>query len=58
MRRHDRDNLGNTLTMAAIAAVLSYMAFGSFWHAGLFGFLAFAINAVGNRVIDELRKAG
>lgn len=54
--RQRREDLGNTLVTAAIAAFLGYMAFGSGWHAGLFGFLAFAINAVGNRIVQALLR--
>lgn len=34
------------LAVTAIAGVLGYMAFGGFWHATLFGFLAFSLFAV------------
>lgn len=51
-----RGDLVNTLIAAAIGAFLGYMAFGSFWHGALFGFLAFAISAVGNRVMSELPR--
>lgn len=30
--------------VAAITAFLGYMAFDTFWHAGLFGFIAFLIS--------------
>lgn len=50
----ERD-LGNTITIGVIAGFFAYMAFGGFWHAGLFGFLAFGINAVGNRVASDLK---
>ncbi|MES0007917.1 hypothetical protein NKJ64_22580 [Mesorhizobium sp. M0062] len=42
---------------AVIAAFLAYMTFGSLWGAGLFGFLAFMISAVGSNVVIEIRKA-
>ncbi|MES0007918.1 hypothetical protein NKJ64_22585 [Mesorhizobium sp. M0062] len=45
-----------TLVMAAIGAVLGYMAFGTYWHGALFGFLAFAIMATGNRVVHEMEQ--
>jgi hypothetical protein len=57
MSRNDRQDVGNTLAMAAVGAFLGYMAFGSYWHAGLFGFLMFAISTVGNRIGWELERA-
>jgi membrane protein implicated in regulation of membrane protease activity len=45
-----------TLAMAAIGAFLGYMAFGTYWHGALFGFLAFAIMAAGNRVVWEMEQ--
>ena len=48
MKRWERT--ANVLMPTAAGAFLGYMAFGSFWHAGLFGFLAFAIGGVGNQV--------
>jgi hypothetical protein len=49
-----REMIWNTITMAGIAAWLGYMAFGTGWHAALFGFLTFVAHAVGNRISQEL----
>ncbi|SJM33075.1 hypothetical protein BQ8482_330210 [Mesorhizobium delmotii] len=57
MTRQDREDLRETLAAAAVGAFLGFMAFRSFWHAGLFGFLAYGISAVGNRVVWELQRA-
>ena len=57
MTRRDRLDVGNTLAMAAVTAFLGYMAFGSYWHAGLSGFLVFAISAAGNRIGWEIHQA-
>ena len=46
----------DTLIIMAIAAFLGYMAFGSGWHSGLFGYLAFVAYSVGNRVVSEIRR--
>lgn len=56
MLRPDRGDMADTLVMAAVGGFLGYMAFGSLWHAGLFGFLAFGISAVGNRISSDLRR--
>jgi hypothetical protein len=50
----NRMMIGNTVTMAGIAACLGYMAYETGWHAVLFGFLAFSAYSVGNRISIEL----
>lgn len=49
-----REMMFSTVFTAVVAAFLSFMAFGTGWHAGLFGFLAFNGYAVGNRISQEL----
>ncbi|WP_157678564.1 hypothetical protein [Mesorhizobium sp. WSM1497] len=51
-----RSDLGDTLAMSTMGAFLGYMAFGTYWHGALFGFLTFAISAVGNRVVAEMKQ--
>jgi hypothetical protein len=48
------DETWNTIIMASIAGALAYMAFGTWWHAGLFAFIGFTSHAVGNRLSREL----
>lgn len=50
----NREMMFNTVSTAVVAAFLGFMAFGTGWHAGLFGFLAFNGYAVGNRISQEL----
>lgn len=52
----ERADMMETLAMAAIGAALAYWAYGTLAHALLFGFLAFAVSAAGNRVVAELRS--
>lgn len=49
-----REMIWNSLIVTGIAAWLGEMAFGTLWHAALFGFLTFAAHAVGNRISQEL----
>lgn len=53
-RKKYRDDLWNTLIMAAIGAGLAYWAYQTVAHAVLFGFVVFTASAVGNRVSGEL----
>ncbi|WP_164754188.1 hypothetical protein [Mesorhizobium sp. M7A.F.Ca.US.008.03.1.1] len=48
--------VAETLAMAAIGAFLGYMAFGTYWHGALYGFLTFAVSAVGNRLVFETEQ--
>lgn len=50
----NRQMMWNSVFTAVVAAFLGFMAFGTGWHAGLFGFLAFSGYTVGNRISQEL----
>ncbi|RWK63517.1 hypothetical protein [Mesorhizobium sp.] len=54
-KKDGRQDMMETLVMAAIGAALGYWAYGTLAHALLFGFLVFAASAVGNRIVAELR---
>lgn len=45
-----KDMYLNTAIPTVIAAALAYMAFDTGWHSALFGFMAFTVSTVGNRV--------
>lgn len=49
-----REAIWNTVISSAGAAFLGFMAYGTGWHAVLFGFLAFNGYSVGNRISQEL----
>ncbi|ANL64774.1 hypothetical protein AMC82_CH01081 [Rhizobium phaseoli] len=51
-----REDLWNTAIMTVIAAGLAYWAYRTLAHAVLFGFMAFVVVAMGNRVSGELYR--
>jgi len=53
-KKRGRENLTNTLALAAIGAALGYWAHGTISQAALYFFLCFTISSVGNRITDEL----
>ena len=48
---------GNTLTMTGLGAFLGYMAFGTGWHAVLFGFLSYLIQMGINTMLVQAYRA-
>jgi putative Mn2+ efflux pump MntP len=51
-----RDDLWNTAIMTIIAAGLAFWAYHTVAHAVLFGFVAFVVVAMGNRLSGELHQ--
>ena len=47
----------NEFAVASAAAFLAYMAFETFWHAGLFGLITYLI-AIRTRVIEDVVRRG
>ena len=48
---------GNTLGWSGVGAFLGYMAFGTEWHAVLFGFLFYLIQFLASTVLVQAYKA-
>ena len=48
---------GNTLSMTAVGAFLGYMAFGTYEHAGLFGYLSYLIQMGSNTTLVQAYRA-
>ncbi len=55
-RARNREDLWNTAIMTVIAAGLAYWAYRTVAHAALFGFMAFVVVAMGNRISGELYR--